>query len=370
MEEQIKVIERLVQQAYGAAGDARDEANRMLLAFQTSKEAWQISPRLFNSSVMEVQFFGAHTLYTKIRREWEQLTDEEKESVRGIILQLLRHLLAQGHQLVLSRLALALSAIALRSVVRGHWPNMVVDIISLNSLDATGQLASDILAQIPDELDSIAISETKKDEMCSTLRENAEKVIGHVQWVLQQSQGAKTKALGALKSWIRLSLPPALVFSNSVFGMLFSTLTNAELFSATVAVLLELLAQPLDSAVLRGALQAVLQLRTMYDQAAKNAMEPVCEGLCRLVASVGEHNADLIISMQEQEGKALVAFILECAKHPERNISFPPPPPFSTSPHSPFRFPLSHSLVFIVSLTDSTRSPGVRSTSGSNWRRT
>jgi hypothetical protein len=70
---------------------------------------------------MEVQFFGAHTLYTKIRREWycaypipitsprltpdgdvascvccrEQLTDEEKESVRGIILQLLRHLLAQ-----------------------------------------------------------------------------------------------------------------------------------------------------------------------------------------------------------------------------------------------------------------------------------
>jgi hypothetical protein len=36
----------------------------------------------------------------------------------------------------------------------------------------------------------------------------------------------------------------------------------------------------------------------MYDQAAKNAMEPVCEGLCRLVASVGEHNADLIISMQ------------------------------------------------------------------------
>jgi hypothetical protein len=54
----------------------------------------------------------------------------------------------------------------------------------------------------------------------------------------------------------------------------------------------------LDSAVLRGALQAVLQLKTMYDQAAKNAMEPVCEGLCRLVASVGEHNADLIISMQ------------------------------------------------------------------------
>lgn len=27
--------------------------------------------------------------------------------------------------------------LALRSVVRGHWPNMVVDIISLNSLDAT-----------------------------------------------------------------------------------------------------------------------------------------------------------------------------------------------------------------------------------------
>jgi hypothetical protein len=38
--------------------------------------------------------------------------------------------------------------------------------------------------------------------------------------------------------------PDRLVFSNSVFGMLFSTLTNAELFSATVAVLLELLAQP------------------------------------------------------------------------------------------------------------------------------
>jgi hypothetical protein len=66
---------------------------------------------------------------------------------------------------------------------------MVSDIISLNSLDTTyaplschpppfphpddeclvwcdasGQLASDILAQIPDELDSIAISETKKYE--------------------------------------------------------------------------------------------------------------------------------------------------------------------------------------------------------------
>jgi hypothetical protein len=36
----------------------------------------------------------------------------------------------------------------------------------------------------------------------------------------------------------------------------------------------------------------------MYEQAAKNSMESICEGLCRLVASVGEHNADLIISMQ------------------------------------------------------------------------
>lgn len=72
---------------------------------------------------------------------------------------------------------------ALRSVMSGHWPNMVADIVSLNSLDKTcasmsthalnaeyspkdgflsGELSSAILAQIPDELDSIAISETRK----------------------------------------------------------------------------------------------------------------------------------------------------------------------------------------------------------------
>ena len=143
------------------------------------------------------------------------------------------------------------------------------------------------------------VSSRCRDELCSTLRESAEKVIGHVQWVLQQSQvwiwslcraqsSARTPRLTRpltqhrarkRKHWAHSSpgfgsachlrtyaqpfvgagrsitpdtfpfplvavTPGRLVFSNSVFGMLFSTLTNAELFSATVAVLLELLAQP------------------------------------------------------------------------------------------------------------------------------
>ncbi len=39
---------------------------RMLLAFQTSKEAWQISPRLFNSSVMHPCYLLRADIITRL----------------------------------------------------------------------------------------------------------------------------------------------------------------------------------------------------------------------------------------------------------------------------------------------------------------
>ncbi len=83
---------------------------------------------------MEVQFFAAHTLYTKIRMEWYSTTcspmwfvliwfvimfcncrlklgTEQKTSIRGMLIELIRHCLGKGQKLILSRVALAVAAI-------------------------------------------------------------------------------------------------------------------------------------------------------------------------------------------------------------------------------------------------------------------
>jgi len=85
-------ILQVVAQLYGVdhaslPGNVAKEAHEFLLQFQMSPESWGVLPLLFKSPVsttsyleysplnfhqqiFHVQFFAAHTMYTKIGLEW------------------------------------------------------------------------------------------------------------------------------------------------------------------------------------------------------------------------------------------------------------------------------------------------------------
>eukprot|EP01087_Luapelamoeba_hula_P020439 TRINITY_DN6970_c0_g1_i1.p1 TRINITY_DN6970_c0_g1~~TRINITY_DN6970_c0_g1_i1.p1 ORF type:complete len:493 (+),score=49.93 TRINITY_DN6970_c0_g1_i1:312-1790(+) len=322
MEEKAKIVEQLVLQGYTAQVDAgaRSEAFRYLADFRTSPEAWDISRLLFNSTSADVQFFAAHTLYTKIGLEWNQLGAEQKHALRSLLVQLLQHF-SQGTVVVRSRLALALAAMGLRGYSDGFWPSVMDDVISLQSLGA--QIVLDVLTYLPEELDAAVLPDAKKLQTREGLKLAAPKAFAVIQSNLTQAP-ALPLALQALRcalSWLtHLRIPPS-ALGSQFCGLVFSHLANSPLFDTALKVIHEILTHGEVAATPLVPIRAVLELRKLYNDALKDGNEDICEGVSKLVAQIGSEHAHTITKNDHEEYMTLVAFILECTKHPEPQVA-------------------------------------------------
>lgn len=62
------------------------EANKFLLAFTDSDEAWLGSIRVIqNSTDYAARYFAANILYTKVRKHWSQLGETERNQIYAFL---------------------------------------------------------------------------------------------------------------------------------------------------------------------------------------------------------------------------------------------------------------------------------------------
>ena len=129
----VEEVQNAILTHYGTHYPAlREQANRALMAFQETREAWGVAvalllPPAVSASApppLEVQYFVSSILHTKVTRDWAQL--EEPGQVAALSKTLLQYLKQQQqqqqqqhrqheHRLVLFRVCYTLTTLAVES---------------------------------------------------------------------------------------------------------------------------------------------------------------------------------------------------------------------------------------------------------------
>lgn len=131
----IELVVQLVDTLYNSKNPAdQADANRRLTELQSSDKAWQIcwpllDPNQFWS--VEVHFFAANTLVSKINQCWSQQNQEWLENnLRPKLFETLVNYASSpnSNKLVVERLSLALANFALHSIPT-FWPDAINDIL-------------------------------------------------------------------------------------------------------------------------------------------------------------------------------------------------------------------------------------------------
>ncbi|KAL6064848.1 hypothetical protein QOT17_010569 [Balamuthia mandrillaris] len=327
----VRLVEQAIERLYssGESSEQRVELNRSLLEFQGTQEAWSVAAELLASSTsVQVLFFAAHTLYTKITLEWSLLAAEQQLSVRSMLCELIRRNLHRGIPLVLSRLCLALAAVVVRSISNSDQQEQQHDSIrDIINIDPSGIAVLEVLEYIPEELSSAVMSEPRREETYHKLGEEGKTVVAYVQALLQATDApssTRQKALKCLHCWLKqnMKLSVNLFLGQPICQTIFRLMGTEDLFLNAVDVLYELFSRPLDTNLVRDILRQLLPLQQFYDNALIELNEEVCLGVCRLFAGLGMENVDVLLEEDEVKTEAaqLIDFLLKCSRHPSKAV--------------------------------------------------
>lgn len=163
----VSSLKNAVYALYHASNEReRSDANKWLMAFSASPEAWEASRALLAEPEQEMQYFGANLLFIKVRTEWHGMDDAAKASVYDGVRQLIRQLglsSAPWHRLSsgVKRLCLVLAAAATRS---SHNEAYMNDVISIASEPGGAPIAIELLTALPQEsLEKLQMSNSATD---------------------------------------------------------------------------------------------------------------------------------------------------------------------------------------------------------------
>jgi hypothetical protein len=135
----------------------RREAHDWLVSFQAMSEAWQRSRELLGSAHAEAAFFGASTLYFKVRSEWRRLEPAQQDALRGWLFELVAQAQAQaapgdGRAFVRAKLNQALGAMCVQALATRRWPDLVPQLLAVGA-----PLAFELLTAAVDELNGLLL---------------------------------------------------------------------------------------------------------------------------------------------------------------------------------------------------------------------
>uniref|UniRef100_UPI0037E7FC97 importin-13-like n=1 Tax=Semicossyphus pulcher TaxID=241346 RepID=UPI0037E7FC97 len=315
--------------------ERKNVAQKWLTQAQTSAQAWQFCWALLGPEKLpEVQFFGASTLHTKISRHWTDLPTDQHESLR---MQLLSHILlfSSGPKMVLTRLCVALAAMALNLIPQA-WPQPVADMVRAfqpQKPDSEGAEATqephshclallELLTVLPEEFQSSRLAQARRSQLREALAGEWAVVCPLLRQLLQSQDSSvqvKEKVLRCLSSWVGLDVP--LGESHELVQDCFTALSNPELFDTAVETIVNAISQPdcqryVDALV--NLVPLVLGLHDQLKTAAQDGDMETSHGICRIAVAMGETHSRVLLEQVEhwQEYLALVNMILFCTGIP------------------------------------------------------
>ncbi|KAH8035773.1 hypothetical protein HPB51_008600 [Rhipicephalus microplus] len=244
----LQTVEAALSQLYSNMGAGSAEANQYLTAMQASAQAWDIAWKLLDKTKpVEVQYFGATTLHTKISRHWYQLPQREYESLRNRLLQAMVDY-ALGPRLVLTKILVALQST--EQLMRGPSRKL--------------------------------------------LEESGGKIVAFI----NRLAVLNTDALGCLSSWSQLAFVPEqhLVLLPRVLACV----RNAEFCRPAVELLTVIAGQPdlhKFPRFVMEVIRCVVQLDDVFSEKMASGDTELCGHLCRLLVEIVECHAHSMVLM-------------------------------------------------------------------------
>jgi Importin-beta N-terminal domain len=151
MEERVSQVKSALDAVYNGSGADHKRADKWLQHFQTTPEAWQVADALLMLPEAELQvlFFGAMTIHSKIRLDFHELPPDSIPSLKASLsTHLTRWATAKDMRpAVVTRLCLALAALAVQTNWTGAVQELSGAIMTSPQLDHQGRAARSALRQ-------------------------------------------------------------------------------------------------------------------------------------------------------------------------------------------------------------------------------
>uniref|UniRef100_A0A914LKP3 Exportin-1/Importin-beta-like domain-containing protein n=1 Tax=Meloidogyne incognita TaxID=6306 RepID=A0A914LKP3_MELIC len=229
MDHQTKLLVTSITNFYETTSEtSRRELGNILENFRQSKGSWRLAISIIdNSNPVNVQFFGAETLYFVISKKFDEILEsvENSDELKTFFLQKLSssaHSLAHS---VLNKLSAGLALFILKCL-----PDIWNDPISELQLFWTCQieLLLRVLAEISTEFHHLNVSLDHRQSIKTELQKSTKEIVKLVQQVLGDNDlscSIRNAAVECIEGWLKLPGANLLDFL-SVFDALFNNISN------------------------------------------------------------------------------------------------------------------------------------------------
>lgn len=339
MNSTVEEIERLIGELYQNNNQlSQSEANQYLTCIQVSSEAWALSAALLNpSKPVEVQYFGASTLYTKIVKFYHELDPQKQNDLKNQLIQLLvTYLSLDGLRIVETRIVVCLAAYVVRSVTNS-WENAITDLVQTlqpNKLlhipvNRVLQALMDLLSTIPEEYQTSYLTQHQKIIIRSALLKFNEQIFSIVLAVLSEQQLSEEIKLSAIKcfsNWSQNTGPLILADNHEDIVLhVLRSVCDENLSQASVEALTNIYSHPemhkQPNLVLR-LIDKMVELQPILNKAIQESNQEMANNIYTLFIQVAETHSrlllDAVIDKPEHRDNILkiISVILQCSATP------------------------------------------------------
>lgn len=352
--------------------NARESADRYLTAMQRHPVAWQVSDELLSSSKnithnhdhhhdhgTHVYFFAAQTIHVKCRADIAQLDESQLPSLRDSLMSHLLHFLHIQHsQAIVTRLAMALCALA----VQMHWTTIVDDllgniIIQEQENHDRVHLVLEMVTLLPEEATTdrlLLTREQSRHDFISMLFQSSSQILSFLHYCVSKQNNVnaikrKEQVLRCLLSWVRyITPPPKTVQESPLIDWIFQILNmnndhqsndnddddnnNAgDIFDLSVDAIVEIIrCYPSNNRESVGLVHKIIPLvmalgdpnaKTPFQRAIEEEDEDGMRAYCRIFTEMGESYMSLILHYEDLNQTSLVDLILACSALPDNDIA-------------------------------------------------
>lgn len=328
-------VSAALNSVYNGSGRTHREADQWLQKFQHSEKAWSVSDAMLRmeSAELNVTFFAAQTIHAKIRLNFRELPKESIPMLRNSLVDHLARWSATGKSAVITRICLALAALALQE----NWQDVIKD-LSARLMQAgppeqqnqTARVVLEFMKVLPEEAVShrVVILEATREAFLRQLCGSSTFLLSSLQQIAVGPLGAEVMVqetvFQCLQSWVRhVDVPAQELVRSPLLQAAFDALAKRELFETGVDLLVEVLRkyQTTNYSIVQFMVPKAMSLEAKYSKAVAEEDEDTARGLCRLFTEMGENYMSVIMAPDDRGQLKLVTLVLLCTQHPEREIA-------------------------------------------------
>ena len=331
-----------VKAAIIALGDGKvgQGAHDDLMRFEASRAAWEVAAQLlYDSSSLsnahEFRFFGAKMLYSKIQRDFDQISEG---NVPAFMNSLVQHIIALSQipnveMKVCRYVCLSIAALA----VQINQPGVIKAVLLwLNPILTTApKVVLEFLAVLPEECinQRVSVSASTRQAFELQLTDSFQEVFTFLSslWLSPiMNEDAKRNILECIDKWIDFThITAATLVAQPLFVMVFDCFAVPDLFAPAAAVISTAFMKFKESEeityLLRVVLPRILPLRNTWNQLVSNPalegdhdLQDMCHAISKLFSLVTEAALpELLTPTTEAFGLwECVQQLLECCKYP------------------------------------------------------